>query len=95
MPEFILSQVAYSTHPHSVYVKSTLILSSHLRLGIPRDILLGLSRVVTCLPTHATSPSYVIYFEYTIKCYERQVTQIISIFMPFCNISELYVSSAI
>jgi len=54
---FILSQVAYSTHPHSVYMKSTLILYSHLRVGIPRDILLGLSRQVMCLPTHATSPS--------------------------------------
>ena len=94
MVEFILSQVAYSTHPHSVYMKSTLILSSHLRLGIPRDILLGLSRQVMCLPTHATSPNCIIYFEYT-KYYERQVTQIVSVFMPFCKISELCASSAI
>lgn len=60
MAEFILSQVDYSTHPQSVYMKSTLILSSHLRLGIPKDILLGLSGHVMCLPTHATSPIYVI-----------------------------------
>jgi len=69
MAGFILSQVAYSRLPHSVYIKSTLILPSHLRLGIPRDILLGLSRQVVYLQTHATSPSYVIYFEYTIKFY--------------------------
>ena len=58
MAEFILSQIACSTHSQSVYMKSTLILSSHLRLGIPRYILLGLSRQVTCLPTHATTLSY-------------------------------------
>jgi len=76
-------------------MKSTLILSSHLRLGIPRDILLGLSSQVMCLPTHGTSPSYVVYFEYTIQFYERQVTQILFVFMAFCDISELYSNSSI
>ena len=95
MAEFIPSQVAYSTHPHSVYMKSTLILSSHLRLGIQRDIILGLSRQVMCLTTHATRSSYVIYFEHKTKFYERQVTQIFFVFMPFCDISELYASSSV
>jgi len=48
-----------------------------------------------CLTTHATRSSYVIYFEHKTKFYERQVTQIFFVFMPFCDISELYASSSI
>ena len=90
MVDFILSQVDSSTHPQSLYIKSTLILSSHLRLGIPRDILLALSRLVIRLPTRPTSPSYVIYIKYTIIFYERRkLNKIVFVFPPFCEIPEL------